>query len=147
MLRNCKILGSSRRKWSSKNEFLLYADNIYDWMRRSELSGQYQTDISYMQYQQDINSRMRTILVDWLIDLHQKFALQPETLYIAVNTIDRFLMKRMVMRSRLQLVGVTSLYISCKYQEIYPPALTDMVLMTANAYTGKELLEMESEIL
>ena len=54
-----------------------------------------------MQYQQDINSRMRTILVDWLIDLHQKFALQPETLYIAVNTIDRFLMKRMVMRSRL----------------------------------------------
>jgi len=41
MLRNCKILGSSRRKWSKQNEFLLYADNIYDWMRQSELSGQY----------------------------------------------------------------------------------------------------------
>jgi len=36
---------------------------------------------------------MRAILIDWLIDLHYKFKLQPETLLLTVNIIDRVLMK------------------------------------------------------
>ncbi len=83
-----------------------------------------------MIFQTEINQAMRSILIDWLIDLHQKWKLQPETLFITVNTIDRYLMRRLVTRSRLQLLGVSALFIACKYQEIYPPVLSDLVHMT-----------------
>lgn len=78
---------------------------------------------------------MRAILVDWLIEVHLKFKLLPETLYITVNVIDRFLEKQKVSKSRLQLVGVTALFIASKYEEIYPPELKDFVYITDGAYS------------
>jgi cyclin B len=53
-------------------------------------------------------------------------------------------MRRIVIRSRLQLLGVSALFIACKYQEIYPPVLSDLVHMTQNAYTNDQVLEMEA---
>lgn len=73
---------------------------------------------------------MRVILVDWLTDVHEKFGLQPETLAITVNIIDRYLEKAQVSRSKLQLLGITAMLIAGKYQEIYPPPLRDYVYMT-----------------
>jgi G2/mitotic-specific cyclin-B, other len=77
---------------------------------------------------------MRSILVDWLIEVHLKFKLLPETLFITVSIIDRFLEKVRVQKSRLQLVGVTALFIASKYEEIYPPELKDFVYITDGAY-------------
>ena len=79
-----------------------------------------------MFHQIEINDKMRAILVDWLIEVHSKFKLQKETLFITINIIDRFLEKAKVSKSRLQLVGVTALLIASKYEEIYPPELTDI---------------------
>ena len=90
---------------------------------------------------------MREILVDWLVEVHLKFKLLPETLYLTVNLIDRFLEKENVMRNKLQLVGVTAMLIASKYEEIYPPIVTDFVYITDNAYSKKEILEMEESIL
>ena len=90
---------------------------------------------------------MREILVDWLVEVHLKFKLLPETLYLTVNIIDRFLEKQNVMRNKLQLVGVTAMLIASKYEEIYPPIVTDFVYITDNAYSKKEILEMEEQIL
>ena len=90
---------------------------------------------------------MREILVDWLVEVHLKFKLLPETLYLTVNLIDRFLEKQNVMRNKLQLVGVTAMLIASKYEEIYPPIVTDFVYITDNAYSKKEILEMEEQIL
>lgn len=50
-------------------------------------------DPYYMNHQPEINDKMRSILVDWLIEVHLKFKLLPETLFITVNIIDRFLEK------------------------------------------------------
>jgi hypothetical protein len=60
----------------------------------------------YMSKQTDINAKMRTILVNWLVEVHRKFRLKPETLFLTVNVLDRFLEKKAVSRSKLQLVGV-----------------------------------------
>lgn len=97
--------------------------------------------------QTDINASMREILVDWLIEVHLKFKLLPETLYLTVNLIDRFLEKQIVLRNKLQLVGVTAMLIASKYEEIYPPIVTDFVYITDNAYSKTEILEMEEQIL
>lgn len=42
-----------------------------------------------MKKQSDINEKMRGILIDWLIEVHLKFRLLPETLFLTINTIDR----------------------------------------------------------
>ncbi len=53
---------------------------------------------SYMEIQEDVNEKMRAILIDWLVEVHLKFKLVPESLYLTVNLIDRFLEKDQVNR-------------------------------------------------
>lgn len=100
----------------------------------------------YMSTQSDINSKMRAILIDWLVEVHMKFRLVPETLYLCVNIIDRYCNKVQVQRSKLQLVGVTALLVACKYEEIYPPEVRDCVYITDRAYQCSEVLDMEQDI-
>ena len=101
----------------------------------------------YMENQTHINERMRSILVDWLVEVHLKFRLVPETLYLTINIIDRFLDRCEVSRPKLQLVGVTSLLIASKYEEIYPPELRDLVYICDHAYRKEQILQMEETIL
>ena len=97
----------------------------------------------YMKQQTEINESMRAILVDWLIDVHAKFRLLPETLFLTINLIDRYLSKTQGQKSRLQLVGVAALLIATKYEEIYPPTLKDLVYITDKAYSEKDIVTME----
>ena len=101
----------------------------------------------YMDDQVDINRKMRSILVDWLVDVHSRFKLQPLTLWLTVNILDRYLMQQQTMRSKLQLVGVSAMFIACKYEEIFPPFLRDCVCITDFAYEREDLLAMEKQIL
>ena len=78
---------------------------------------------------------MRAILVDWLVDVHLKFKLVPETLFLAVNFIDRFIERKVVPKERLQLLGSTAMFVACKYEEIYPPELADFVFICDNLYS------------
>jgi Cyclin, N-terminal domain/Cyclin, C-terminal domain len=101
----------------------------------------------YIQNQTHVNASMRAILVDWLVEVHMKFRLVPETLHLAVNIIDRYLTTVEVPRQTLQLVGVTSLLLAAKYEEIYPPEVKDCVCITDRAYTKQDILDMEADIL
>ena len=100
-----------------------------------------------MDRQGDINEKMRAILVDWLVEVHMKFRLVPETLYLCVNIIDRYCSIADVSRTKLQLLGVTSLFLACKHEEIYPPEVRDCVYITDRAYDRQEVLDMEQTIL
>lgn len=75
----------------------------------------------YMDSQPEINERMRAILVDWLIEVHHKFELTPETLYLTLNIVDRYLASTTVSRRELQLVGLSSMLMASKYEEIWAP--------------------------
>lgn len=68
-----------------------------------------------------ITSKMREILVDWLIGVHAAFKLSPESLYLTINIVDRFLSVKAVPRRELQLVGMSSMLIACKYEELWAP--------------------------
>lgn len=126
-----------------------YAAEIFHWLRNteSEQGNNNSVSPSYMSKQEDINEKMRSILIDWLIEVHLKFKLVPESLYLTVNLIDRYLEREQVNRQKLQLVGVTAMLIACKYEEIYPPIVKDFVYITDNAYTKEEILDMERKIL
>jgi hypothetical protein len=64
---------------------------------------------------------MRAILVDWIIEVHHKFELMHETLYLTMYIIDQYLSLQPVLRRELQLVGVSAMLIACKYEEIWAP--------------------------
>ena len=100
-----------------------------------------------MKQQTDINEKIRGILMDWLVEVHLKFKLLTETLFLTVNLIDRFLEFKQILRNKLQLVGVTSMLIACKYEEIYAPDVRDFVYITDKAYTKEEILSMENDML
>lgn len=118
-----------------------YARDVCSHMLKTET--QNSAKIGYMQKQTDINEKMRAILVDWLIEVHYKFKLLPETLFLTVNLIDRFLDKETIHRTKLQLVGVTAMLIASKYEEIYAPEVKDFVYITDRAYQKDEILKQE----
>lgn len=99
------------------------------------------------QVQRDINASMRGILVDWMVEVADEYKLVPETLNLAVSYMDRFLSVVPVLRGKLQLVGVASLLIASKYEEIYPQHLDEFCYIADNTYTKDELLQCERDIL
>ncbi|KAI8916323.1 cyclin-like protein [Gorgonomyces haynaldii] len=101
----------------------------------------------YMSYQRDLEWDMRQKLLGWLFQVHAQFRLQPETLFITANVLDRFLSLKAVNVSRLQLAGVTSLLIASKFEEIKCPTVRDLVYMVDNAYKPHEITEAERYIL
>merc|ERR1719443_606215 len=101
----------------------------------------------FMETQADINPRMRAILIDWLVEVHMKYKLRAETLFLSVSILNRFLAKQQVSRRKLQLVGVVSTLIAAKYEEIYPPEINDLVYICDKAYTKNEIMEMEVVVL
>lgn len=121
-----------------------YVNEMYDQFVETERK--FMVNPTYMSAQTAINERMRSILVDWLVEVHLKFKMVPETLYLTTNIIDRFLELKQVRKSKLQLVGVAALLVAAKYEEIYPPEFRDLVYITDRAYQKQEILEMESEI-
>jgi cyclin B len=121
-----------------------YVNDMYVHFREKELETS--VNPTYMRQQQHINEKMRAILIDWLVEVHLKFKLVPETLYLTVNLIDRYLLGSLVERSNLQLVGVSALLLASKYEEIYPPELKDLVYITDKAYTEQQILQMEEKM-
>ena len=90
---------------------------------------------------------MRGILVDWLIEVHRKFELVPESLYLTINIVDRFLAVKAVPRRELQLAGISAMLIACKYEEIWAPEVSDFIAISDNAYVREQVLIMEKVIL
>ncbi|XP_022762256.1 G2/mitotic-specific cyclin-2-like [Durio zibethinus] len=118
-----------------------YVDDIYAYYRETEVSSC--VSPNYMDKQFDINEKMRAIHIDWLIEVHYKFELMDETLFLTINLIDRFLERCTVIRKKLQLVGMTAMLLACKYEEVSVPLVEDFVLISDKAYTRKDVLDME----
>ncbi|XP_030650014.1 G2/mitotic-specific cyclin-B2 [Chanos chanos] len=121
-----------------------YVKDIYAYLQTLEM--QQSVRPKYMQGY-EINERMRALLVDWLIQVHSRFQLLQETLYMTVAILDRFLQVQPVSRGKLQLVGVTAMVIASKYEEMYVPELGDFVYITDNAFTKAQIRQMEMMML
>lgn len=122
-----------------------YVNEIFDHLREQELTCI--PDPNYMLKQKDLQWKMRNILIDWLIEVHQKFKLLPETLFLTVNIIDRFLSRRAINPNKLQLVGITSMFIAAKYEEVFAPSINQFVYISDGSYTYDEIIKAERFIL
>lgn len=122
-----------------------YADEIYSYWRELELK--LQPDAAYMARQPELSWDMRSTLVNWMVQVHGRFKLLPETLFLSVNMLDRFLSCRPVILSKFQLVGISALFIACKFEEIYFPSINDFVYACDNIYTVDEIRRAERYML
>ncbi|XP_051234231.1 G2/mitotic-specific cyclin-B2 [Dicentrarchus labrax] len=121
-----------------------YVKDIYSYLHVLEV--QQAVRANYMQGY-EITERMRALLIDWLVQVHSRFQLLQETLYLTVAVLDRFLQVQPVSRRKLQLVGVTAMLVACKYEEMYAPEVGDFAYITDNAFTKSQILEMEQVVL
>ncbi|CAN6356737.1 unnamed protein product [Urochloa humidicola] len=125
-----------------------YASDIYAYLRALEVEPRRRPRSDYIEaIQSDVTANMRTILVDWLVEVAEEYKLVADTLYLAISYVDRFLSANTLGRDRLQLLGVAAMLIAAKYEEISPPHAEDFCYITDNTYTKQELVKMESDIL
>lgn len=121
-----------------------YVKDIYKYL--SQVEKEYRISPTFLEGK-IVTVKMRAVLIDWLIQVHLKFHLLQETLYLCVQIIDAYLMAQDVPKMQLQLVGVTAMFVASKYEEMYVPAIDDFVYMTDNTYTKAEIRQMEISIL
>jgi G2/mitotic-specific cyclin 2 len=118
-----------------------YVGEIFEYYKTLETVTMPNPD--YMDHQDDLEWKMRGILIDWLIEVHTRFRLLPETLFLAVNIIDRFLSQKVVPLDKLQLVGVTAMFIASKYEEVLSPHIGNFVHVADDGFTVEEVLSAE----
>ena len=119
----------------------------YNLLKEEEKGINPMPDYTYMSRQKEINDKMRSILVDWIIDVHFKFGFTDETLFMTISIIDRYLSICQITRTNFQLLGITALMIACKHEEIDLPKIDDFIYITDNAYVKNEVIKMEEDVL
>lgn len=122
-----------------------YAEDVYEYILARERH--FMVDPMYMNQQPDINPKMRSMLIDWLVDVSIEYKLESETVFLAVNYIDRFLSSLTISLPNFQLLGTASLFIASKYEEIYPPEIGEFIYITDDAYSKPQMLSMEMLVL
>ncbi|KAH7463543.1 Cyclin-A1-1 [Phytophthora ramorum] len=97
--------------------------------------------------QVDINEKMRTILVDWLVEVGEEYELDSQTFHKAVNLVDRCLKEIKINRKQFQLLGCACMMIAAKFEEVHPPNVEEFVYISDQTYTAEEMLDMETQVL
>ena len=123
-----------------------FAQDIYHNMRTEEVVKKVPADY-LTKVQTEIKDTSRAFLIEWIIDVHRKFRLVPEALYVAINIIDQYMSRKRIKKNQLHLLGVSTLLIAAKYEEIYPPSLSDFITVSENKFTKQMVLQMEKDIL
>ncbi|KAL0958176.1 hypothetical protein HGRIS_000339 [Hohenbuehelia grisea] len=122
-----------------------YVVEIFEFLKETEKGTM--PNANYMTSQKELSWKMRGILTDWLVQVHARFRLLPETLFLCINIIDRFLSARVVSLAKYQLVGVTCMFIAAKFEEIVSPSVKHFLHCADSSYTETEILQAERYIL
>ncbi|KAK4428840.1 putative cyclin-A3-1 [Sesamum alatum] len=125
-----------------------YVSDIYEYLHNMEMEAKRRPLPDYLEkVQKDVTANMRGILIDWLVEVAEEYKLLSDTLYLTVSYIDRFLSVNAINRQRLQLLGVSSMLVASKYEEISPPHVEDFCYITDNTYTKEDVVKMEVDVL
>lgn len=121
-----------------------YVVEIFEYLQ--ELEKKTLPDPTYLSWQPSLQPRMRSILVDWIVEIHLRFRLLPETLFLAINLMDRFLSIEEVQVEKVQLLATSCLFIASKYEEVFSPSVKNYAIVTDGGYTEEEILDAEKAV-
>ena len=125
-----------------------YFNDFLETFCTEEQTVEFKIKPNYMDGQKEINNKMRAIVVNWIIEVHNRFKLLPDTLFLAIVIFDRYMsLVKSIEKKRLQLIGVTSLLLACKYEEIFSPEIRDFVCILDRAYEREDLMDEENQMM
>ena len=124
-----------------------YVVEIMEYMRSIEPD--HMPSQTFINKHSDLSWNSRSLLNNWLVEVHWRYKFYPETLYLAVNFLDRYLSEvpTPVTRKNLQLVGTACLVVAAKFEEIVVPCMGDFAHITGNNFTENEIIDMERQVL
>ncbi|CAG5096640.1 Oidioi.mRNA.OKI2018_I69.XSR.g14714.t1.cds [Oikopleura dioica] len=124
---------------------ITWAEREHVWAELIKREKRHRLDMKVLSHHPEVTPRMRSVLIDWLMEVSEVYRLHRETVYNAVTYVDRYLARQThpVRKNELQLIGVSALFFSAKLEEIYPPKLVDFAYVTDSACTEVEMREME----
>lgn len=124
-----------------------YLDEIVEHM--GVMEKQTLPDVASIDIQEEIQWFMRPYLVDFLIEGHSFFQLLPETMFLAMNLLDRYCSRRVVYKRHYQLVGCAALLIAAKYgdRKDRVPLIRELKSMCSNLYDEEMFTQMEWHVL
>ncbi|XP_048614131.1 putative cyclin-B3-1 isoform X2 [Brassica napus] len=130
---------------SNQLEVAEYVDDIYQFYWTAEALNPALG--YYLSTQTKVSPVTRGILINWLIEVHSKFDLMHETLYLTMNLLDRYLSQVPVQKNEMQLIGLTALLLASKYEDYWHPRIKDLISISAETYTREQILGMERTML
>lgn len=124
-----------------------YQEDILDHMEQME--AETMPDVNSIDIQTEIQWFMRPYLLDFLVEAHSAFQLLPETLFLAVNLLDRYCSRRVVYKRHYQLVGCAALLIAAKYgdRKERVPTVRELKSMCCSLYDDEMFTQMEWHVL
>ncbi|GAB6026758.1 G1/S-specific cyclin-E1, variant 3 [Chamberlinius hualienensis] len=142
------LFPSLRKSGLTPLPLLSWADPQDVWQIMIQKDNDFIRDNQLFSRHPSLQARMRSILLDWIIEVCEVYRLHRETYYLAMDFLDRYLAANVnIPKQQLQLIGITCLFIAAKLEEIYPPKLNDFSYVTDGACTEKEILMQELIIL
>ncbi|PAA74543.1 hypothetical protein BOX15_Mlig014817g1 [Macrostomum lignano] len=146
-----KIVDVDTADESSRDAQLVscYVKEIFSYLQSLEGTQRVRRDYLCQPVKLEITPRMHRILFDWLVQVHHRFGLLPETLYLALHIIDYYMTQegQSVGKDNYQLLGVSALFLAAKVEEIYPPYIQDLVNLTENTCQDSQIRKMERRLL
>ncbi|KAF9556287.1 A/B/D/E cyclin [Agrocybe pediades] len=131
--------------WDDPASVSEYVKEVCVYLKEIELATM--PDPDYMKMQTEVTWEHRGVLIDWILQVHAKFNLLSESLFLCINILDRFLGMRPISLKKLQLVGLASFFIATKYEETYAPSVKEVAYLAENLFTVDEILKAERYIL
>ncbi|KAE9603616.1 hypothetical protein Lal_00001831 [Lupinus albus] len=145
---NATAKSTTNVKFSDPQNCEQIVNDICSYLCRMERENKRRPMLNYIErVQSEVTPHMRGILVDWLVEVTEEYKLLPDTLFLSISYIDRFLSLNRVSKPEFQLLGVSAMLIAAKYEEISPLHVEDCVLITDNNYHKSEVVKMEADIL
>lgn len=92
-----------------------------------------------------VSSLARAALMNWLLEIVRALSLQQETFFLSVDIVDKGLEE--TRETHFQLLGITALFMACKFEEVLPPPLSYFCFLCGNKFSPAEVIAKEAELL
>jgi cyclin A len=122
----------------------VYETEILNTLRESEVELWPASKI--FENQTNLTPKMRATLIDWLVDVQKRQKMHTDTLFYAVNYIDRYLMERDIDKSKFQLLGTAAIFLAAKTEEVQLPKCSSLVHLAGDSFSINALCRMESSL-
>ncbi|GAB6021177.1 g2 mitotic-specific [Chamberlinius hualienensis] len=123
----------------------VYAQDIFTYFKSREVKFKVE---KYLDYQREITTHMRAVLIDWMSEIQESFEMNHETLYLSVKLVDMYLSRvKFVPKANLQLLATTALMVAAKFDERCAPPIADFVYICDEAYSENQLIRTEINLL